>query len=153
MHSVYGSLSKIREIVKNREAWCIALHGVSKEWHKTQQLNNRSFIKLLQLVYRNTIDFSSFLYSMTLQSSLVLCLQILHFPRVPPYYVQGALYHFFLGYLHTFHTFLLVYPLARTSRRLSRSCNFGHLSLTLSISGVRFNTSKHNVGGGHSASE
>ena len=30
MDSMDGSLSKIREIVKNREAWCIAVHGVSK---------------------------------------------------------------------------------------------------------------------------
>ena len=26
------SLSEVREIVKNREAWCAAVHGVAKSW-------------------------------------------------------------------------------------------------------------------------
>ena len=26
------SLSKLREIVKNREAWCASVHGVIKNW-------------------------------------------------------------------------------------------------------------------------
>ena len=30
--SVDTSLSKIQEIVKDREAWCAALHGVTKSW-------------------------------------------------------------------------------------------------------------------------
>ena len=31
------SLSKLREIVKDREAWCAAVHGVTKKW---TQLND-----------------------------------------------------------------------------------------------------------------
>ena len=27
------SLSKLREIVKDREAWCVAVHGVTKSEH------------------------------------------------------------------------------------------------------------------------
>ena len=30
--SVDMNLSKLRKIVKNREAWCAAVHGVTKSW-------------------------------------------------------------------------------------------------------------------------
>ena len=30
--SVDMSLSKLQEIVKDREAWCVAIHGVAKSW-------------------------------------------------------------------------------------------------------------------------
>ena len=30
--SVDMSLSKLQEMVKNREAWCVAVHGVTKSW-------------------------------------------------------------------------------------------------------------------------
>ena len=30
--SMDRSLSKLREMVKNREAWCAAVHGIAKNW-------------------------------------------------------------------------------------------------------------------------
>ena len=33
------SLSKLREMVKNREAWRAAIHGVTKESDRTEQLH------------------------------------------------------------------------------------------------------------------
>ena len=31
-HSMDMSLSKLQERVKNREAWCAAVHGITKNW-------------------------------------------------------------------------------------------------------------------------
>ena len=44
------SLSKLREMVKDREAWCAAVHGIIKSW---TQLNNNI---QTQLIYKLNVN-------------------------------------------------------------------------------------------------
>ena len=55
-HSMDMSLSMLQEMVKDREAWCAAVHGVTKSWIMTEQLNNNnktleSFLVFKVLIY------------------------------------------------------------------------------------------------------
>ena len=36
------TLRKLQEMVEDREAWCAAVHGVTKSWTRLEQLNNNS---------------------------------------------------------------------------------------------------------------
>ena len=39
-NSMHMNLSKLQEIVKDREAWCVAVYGVAKNWTQLKSLNN-----------------------------------------------------------------------------------------------------------------
>ena len=46
--TLYMSLSKFREIVKDREAWCAAVHGVTKSWTRLKDQTATKRLKNLQ---------------------------------------------------------------------------------------------------------
>ena len=41
--SMEMSLSKLWEVVKNREAWCAAVHRVAKSWTQLKQLRTHTY--------------------------------------------------------------------------------------------------------------
>ena len=45
IHSMDMSLSKPREMVKDRKAWCAAVHGVWHDWATEQQISKKSLLK------------------------------------------------------------------------------------------------------------
>ena len=50
------SLSKFWEIVKDREAWCVAVPGVTKSQNTTWQLNNSKSLLGTALCFRGDED-------------------------------------------------------------------------------------------------
>ena len=42
--SMNMNLSKLREIVKDREAWCAAVDGITKSWARLSKLNNNNIL-------------------------------------------------------------------------------------------------------------
>ena len=49
--SVGMSLSKLREMVRDREAWCAAVHGESESWIWLNWLNNRCLLYNQQFAF------------------------------------------------------------------------------------------------------
>ena len=45
------SLSELRELVMDREAWCAVIHGVTKSWTQLKRLNmyTHAFVKLTDI--------------------------------------------------------------------------------------------------------
>ena len=52
------SLSKLWEIVKNREAWRAVVHGVTKESNTTYRLTKQQQIIKLSLILKYAIEYS-----------------------------------------------------------------------------------------------
>ena len=55
-NSMNMSLSKLREIVKDREAWCAAVHGGHKELDMTEWLTHAHHSVVNILIIRNSLS-------------------------------------------------------------------------------------------------
>ena len=50
--SMNMNLSRLREIVKDREAWCAAVDGITKSWARLSKLNNNNILVIRSLTIR-----------------------------------------------------------------------------------------------------
>ena len=52
--SMNKSVSKLRDMVKDREAWCAALHGIAKSWTSLSNWTTRIFTITLHMIARES---------------------------------------------------------------------------------------------------
>ena len=74
------NLSKLQEIVKNREAWCASVHGVTKSWTR---LSNWTTIEIAIYRYRDR-DLQSINWAISSRRANPVCFDIFWRPTLQP---------------------------------------------------------------------
>ena len=60
--SMFMNLSKLKEIVKDREAWCAAVHGVTKSQTQLSDWTTKTTISHLKVFTFNMVTYSQVLH-------------------------------------------------------------------------------------------